>query len=296
MKDNIDISNQISDNNVGININTKCKSLVNTKMIPSEVPAETSNSIGLITTITQRHYLIGLLVLGLSLIYFLLGYMMNMIYYFSEFMIYAVMPLKVGIYVLSDDKQSEYSGILLRQILVISALRLITSIVPILNLIPILNIFTYYINLLLLITIILVQTPTSILNYWIKSITLKMNIIKHDLYLKYPLSDTLINLVKKYIDQNKLEALNEIQKINMKYDSGSKLSPDDGDKIMGALDKLGIKRDKLIEMGFDISNVDNLIKKSKYRIDLCIKYGTRILTESNVDLNEFFSKFVNCEC
>jgi len=295
MKDNIDtnnqISNQISDNNLGINIDSKSKLLVNTKMTSSE-----SNHIGLITTITQRHYLIGFIVLGITLFYFLLGYMMNMIYYLSEFLIYAVMPLKVGIYVLSDDKQSEYSGILLRQILVISALRLITSIVPILNLVPILNIFTYYINLLLLITIILVQTPTSILNYWIKSITLKMNIIKHDLYLKYPLSDILINLVKKYIDQNKLEALNEIQKINMKYDSGSKLNPDDGDKIMDALDKLGIKRNTLMNLGLDIANIDSLAKRSKYRIDLCIKYASRILTESNVDLNEFFSKFVNCEC
>jgi hypothetical protein len=245
--------------------------------------------------------IIGLM--GFVVVYLLIGHIIAMIQYVIESLIFIIMPLKIALHVLSNDSDSvkapdttelqelklayrqskkikkirtDYQGTLLRQMLVVTGLGFIMQLVPLLKMLPIIGMFSYYIRLLLIILIILVQTPTIILNHIVAWITDKIKFTRCDLHLNSPVSDKIIVYIKNSINGSnrsngsKLSSIQDIRDIMLKYDR-VEFNPDDGkndgEKLFAALDNLGINTDYLGNIGLDLTNMDTFVKNIKQKID-----------------------------
>ena len=258
---------------------------------------------------------------SLMFTYLLIGQLISWIQYISEILVFTLMPIKIALHVFSSDsdlrkhmdtmitetndmkelkiahKQTkkikrmrlDYAGTLLRQILVVTVIRILIMLVPILTIMPITCMISHYIHISLIFLTILVQTPTTMLNFFISLITEKLNIRSHDFYLECPLSDKIVMWIKTLISDTKISSIRTIRDILLKYDGGADFSTEDGNLIIDSLNTLGISKETLKKVGIDPNNMDKIIGLIKEKI----ANGLQIISDGNTSISDLMTNVVN---
>jgi hypothetical protein len=187
----------------------------------------------------------------------------------------------------------DYAGTLLRQIFVVSMIRIGIYLLQMISFMPFIGMFTHYFHTFLIFLALLVQLPTTVLNFIILTLTDKFNLTGFDFRLNCPLSDKLIVWTKGFFGDSKLASIRTIRNIVLKYDNKNELDVDDGEKLMEALDNLGISREYLIHIGLDLNNLDTFAKKIKDNIDVIFAKGIQLIFDENNGIKSLFVDIIN---
>ncbi|VBB17747.1 hypothetical protein YASMINEVIRUS_210 [Yasminevirus sp. GU-2018] len=261
---------------------------------------------------------------GLLLMYLVLGQIMSFVRYVSEILVFTVMPLKIALHVFSTDsdlkqnientmaetsdikelkqayRQSrkikrirlDYGGTLLRQTLVVFIIRMLIMMLPLFEVIPFIGLFSNYVYAFLLFLIILIQTPTTVINSMIDVVAHKLNIRQHNLHLTCPLSDKIIVWIKGSIGDSKLASIRTIRDILLKYDERSVLLVEDIERLFDALDNLGISKEYLKSIGLDVNNLEAFVDKIKDKTDILFANGLQLIFDDNTNIQDLMTNAV----
>jgi hypothetical protein len=259
----------------------------------------------------------------LVLIYLIISQLISWIQYISEILVFTIMSIKIALHVFSYESdlrkhmetlmtqtndmkelklaykqlrkikriRLDYVRTLLRQILVVTVIKMLITMLPIFTVIPILGMFFHYIHISLIVLSILVQIPTTILNFFISMITKKLNINNHNFYLVCPLSDKIVFWIKTCICDTKLLSIRTIQDILLKYDKKTEFSIDDGDRdrLMDSLDNLGISKEYLKSVGLDLNNMDNFVAQIKEKTNILFAQGVQLIFNGNTNISDLMT-------
>jgi hypothetical protein len=258
---------------------------------------------------------------SLLISYFLIGHILNFLQYIIEFIIFSITPLKIALHISSTDidliqqmesnasdfnelkqlhKQSkklmrirsDYGFMLLRQIFVVSAIRMMIGLIPVLNFIPFMSLVTIYLRIGLLLLMILVQVPTTLINALISHIMEKFELGPAQLaHLQYPISDQLVDWVKNMISETKFASIRIIRDVLLKYDNNDVIDPSDNENLISALNNLGIKKELLSYIKIDLKTINNIFTDLKASISSIIITGYNSISTiftNNDKLNEPF--------
>jgi hypothetical protein len=227
----------------------------------------------LIKNITPNHVITGAAILMFFIFYFFIGHMLNWIQYLSELLIFSIAPFKIAMHLFSSDtelknikqeienmknndinqikelhKKSKkiiqdrvnYGSALLKQILIVSIVRIIITLMSILNFIPFMGLFSIYIRVGLLIFIGIVQIPTTIINILISFGTnlFGLDNSNNDYYVTESLSNNIIQLIKNTIGESSLNSIKIIHDLIIKYENNDTFDSTDKEKIIKALNNI----------------------------------------------------------
>jgi len=239
--------------------------------------------------------------------YMILGQLLSLVRYFCEILVLIVMPLKIVLHVFSSDsdlkhsientiattsdideikqaykqakklkqKRLDYTSTLLRQTLVIILIKILMTFLPIFELIPFIGLFSNYVYALLLTTIMVVQTPTTLINLLIDTICHKMNIKYHNLYITSPISDKMIDWLKEVIGNSKLSSIRTIRDTVLKYDNKTT----DIEQVVHDLGdvNVNVNMDYLNHLGINADNLNIVINLLKDQTKKLFTDGLRII-------------------
>lgn len=215
----------------------------------------------------EHKYYFGIAI-GLIIIYLLLGRVLGYIHSITEVIVFSILPLKIILHIMCNQNESlkynQYSNILLKQMFLIVLVKTMISIIPFIELIPIIRILSYPIYLILITFALIIQVPVAILNKIIgigldKTRFAKNNFIKNILHIN-TLYDGLILKITKLIDDSKIVRMRMIRNILLKYESDVPWNPRDMNKMLSALNDLGINQ--IVDGGIEIkSSFSDIIKQ-----------------------------------
>jgi hypothetical protein len=172
---------------------------------------------------------------------------------------------------------------------------------PIINTIPLLGIFYRSIYIILMILIIIIQTPTTILNFIIRYVINKVDYIGiidntnqlnlDSLQMDNPLSDKIINFIISRTSNSKLKPIQNITHLMIKYDKKNKIDVKDCEKIFEALDELGIKKQYLAHVGLNTEDLYGSFLKIKNNMGLIFSICARLLFDDKFNIKEQIKKY-----
>ena len=224
------------------------------------------------------------------------------IVYILETLIYAIMPLKILLFILSDTSDNNkvgYPTLLLKQSVSVVLIQYIIKFLPYFDIIPFFSIFSGIIRISLLISIIFVQVPIMYFNHMLRHIFDKIPYIGYfrDIIpaVNFPLANKIIDIIRKYFKEDTLSQMKIISTVVRKYESeddGIQIHSDDfvNDKqlVLSALDNLGINT-KSLSRDFIIDNINKIYSKMTNVIDKCVSYCGKIMNNFKDKTKNFFN-------
>lgn len=257
-------------------IENKMKLLIGKKGLLTDI------DVIIIKVLTNKIF-VGLLLVLLMIFYTIIGEIFSLVIRLCEISFYVILPIKILVHVLSSDTdledmlnsidlsdsntsklkkkyfevrkikrlRLEYGDTLLKQAFITIIIKnILEYCMPVISFVPVLGLFHDYIYAFLVLTMFIIQLPTSVINNFLKYI-IKNYDGKHEKIFTYPLSDKIMILFKSYfIAKDKNLKISSTRDIIMKNDivldgSENEVSNNVYSYLIKIFGKIGVDENKI---------------------------------------------------